>query len=155
MTKCFATMPPILKYFLARQCPFSDILHNFIKVKQNDRHKLLSKIPKQQVIDICLITKFCPKIDHFNQTIKSNYHIQIEMKEGLEVSFLNIQYTLPNKLPTFVSFYAGILLLMVNLNAPIRVANVFKICKHTNTATKDFIHHKTINPSIITVNLLK
>ena len=36
----------ILKYFLARQCPFSDILHNINKVKQIYRHKLLSYTPK-------------------------------------------------------------------------------------------------------------
>ena len=43
------------KYFLARQYPFSDILHNINKVKQIDRHKLLST--KQQNTNICLITK--------------------------------------------------------------------------------------------------
>ena len=55
----------LLKYFLARQCPFSDILHHFNKAKEIDRHKLLSHTPKQQHKDICLITKFSPKIDHF------------------------------------------------------------------------------------------
>ena len=65
----------LFKYFLARQCPFSDILDNFNKVKQIDRHKLLSHTPKQQYKNICLITKFSPKIDHFIQGTKSNYRI--------------------------------------------------------------------------------
>ena len=65
----------LLEYFLARQYLFSDILHNFNKVKQIDRQKLLSLTPKQQYKNICLITKFSPKIDHFIQSIKSNYRI--------------------------------------------------------------------------------
>ena len=63
----------LFKYFLARQCPFSDILNDFNKVKQIDRHKLLSNTHKQQHKNICLITKFSPKIDHFIHSIKSNY----------------------------------------------------------------------------------
>ena len=55
----------LFKYFLARQYPFSDILHNFNKVKQIDRHKLLSHSHKLQNKNVCLITKFSPKIDHF------------------------------------------------------------------------------------------
>ena len=35
----------IFKYFLAKQYPFSDILHDFNRVKQIDRHKLLSHTP--------------------------------------------------------------------------------------------------------------
>ena len=35
----------LFRYFLARQYPFSDILHHFNKVKQIDRHKLLSHTP--------------------------------------------------------------------------------------------------------------
>ena len=46
----------LFKYFLARQYPFYDILHNFSKVKQIDRHKLLSNTPKQQHSNICRIT---------------------------------------------------------------------------------------------------
>ena len=65
----------LFKYFLARQCPFSDILHDFNKVKQIDRCKLLSNTPKQQSKNISLITKFSPKIDDFIQSIKSNYHV--------------------------------------------------------------------------------
>ena len=37
----------LLIYFLARQYPFSDILHHFNKVKQIEGHKLLSHTPKQ------------------------------------------------------------------------------------------------------------
>ena len=65
----------LYEYFLARQCPFSDILHDFNKVKQIDRHKLLSHTPKQQHKNICLITKFSPKVDNFIQSIKSDYRI--------------------------------------------------------------------------------
>ena len=36
----------LFKDFLARQCPFSDILHHFNKVKQIDTHKLLFHTPK-------------------------------------------------------------------------------------------------------------
>ena len=35
----------LYEYFLARQCPFYDILHHFNKVKQIDSHKLLSHTP--------------------------------------------------------------------------------------------------------------
>ena len=38
----------LFKYFLARQYPFYDILHNYDKVKQIDRLKLLSHTPKKQ-----------------------------------------------------------------------------------------------------------
>ena len=65
----------LFKYFLARQCPFYDILHHFNKVKQIDRHKLLSHTPKQQHSNICLITKFSPKIYLFIQNIKWNKSI--------------------------------------------------------------------------------
>ena len=65
----------LLKFFQARQCPFSDILHNINKVKQFDRQKLLSHTPKQQLKNNFLITKFSPKIDHFIQSTKSNYRI--------------------------------------------------------------------------------
>ena len=47
----------LFKYFLTRQYPISDILHNFNKVKQIDRHKLLSHTPKQENKYVCLITK--------------------------------------------------------------------------------------------------
>ena len=65
----------LLKYFLARKYPFSGILHNFNKVKQIDRHRLLSHTPKQQHKNICLITKFSPTIGHFIQSTKSDYRI--------------------------------------------------------------------------------
>ena len=45
----------IFKYFLARQCPFSDIPHHFNKDKQIDRHKLFSHSPKRQHSNICLM----------------------------------------------------------------------------------------------------
>ena len=38
----------LFKYFLAGQYPFTDIVHDFNKVKQIDRHKLLSHTLKQQ-----------------------------------------------------------------------------------------------------------
>ena len=44
----------LFNYFLARQCLFSDILHNFNKVKLIDRHKLLSHTPKHKIENICL-----------------------------------------------------------------------------------------------------
>ena len=69
----------LIKYFLARQCPFSDFLLYFNKVKQIDRPKLLSHTPKQQHKNICLITKFSPKIDHYIHSTKSNYH---NLKDG-------------------------------------------------------------------------
>ena len=104
MTKFFSTMPPkLLKYFLSRQYPFSDILHNFNKAKQIDRHKLLSHTPKQRHKNICLTTKFSPKIDHFIQSINSNYHI-LNDDGKIGGIFFNLQYVLPNNLPTFVSF---------------------------------------------------
>ena len=65
----------LFKYFLARKYPFSDILHYFNKVKQIDRHKLLSHTPMQQYKYISLINIFSPKIDLFIQSIKSNYRI--------------------------------------------------------------------------------
>ena len=65
----------LFKYFLARQCPFSDILHHFNIVKQIDRHKLLSHTKKQQHSNIYLFTIFCPEIDLFIQSNKSNYSI--------------------------------------------------------------------------------
>ena len=68
----------LFKYFLARQYPFSDILHNFNKVEQIDRHTLLYHTSKQQNKIICLITKFSSKIDNFIQGNKSNYHILID-----------------------------------------------------------------------------
>ena len=63
----------LYKYMLARQCPFPDILHDLGKVTQIDWHTLLSHTPKQQNKNICLITKFSPKIDHFIHGIKSNF----------------------------------------------------------------------------------
>ena len=53
----------------------NEILHNFNKDRQIDIHKLLSHTHKQENENICLITKFNRKIDHFIQSIKSNYHI--------------------------------------------------------------------------------
>ena len=58
----------------------------------------------------------------------------------------NLQYSLANNLPTYVSYQPGILLLMNNLNATSRVANRCKVCKHINTATKAYIIHKTVTP---------
>ena len=93
----------LFKYFLARQCPFTDILHHFNKVKQIDRHKLLSHTPKQQRSNICLITKFGPKIVLVIQITKSNHSI-LKMVGRLEVSLFNLQYTLPNNFKTFLIF---------------------------------------------------
>ena len=45
------------------------------RAKQIDRRELLFHTPKQQDKSSCLITKFRSKIDHFIQSIKSNYHI--------------------------------------------------------------------------------
>ena len=58
----------VFRFFLARQYPFTDNLQYINKVKQIDRHKLLSHNPKQQHNNICLITKFSPKIDLFIQS---------------------------------------------------------------------------------------
>ena len=76
------------KYFLARQCPFSDILHKFNKVKQIDRHKLLSHTHKRQHKNIYIITKFSPKIDHFIQSTKSNFRI---MKDDGKIGGIFVQ----------------------------------------------------------------
>ena len=73
--KFFNDATKLFKYFLARQYPFSDILHHFNKVKQIDRHKLLSYTSKQHHSNICQITKFSPKIDLFIQSTKSKYSI--------------------------------------------------------------------------------
>ena len=81
----------LFKYFLARQYPFSDILHHFNKVKQIDRHKLLSHTPKQHHSNICLITKFSPKIDLFIQSIKSNYSI---LKDDGKIGGIFVQPTI-------------------------------------------------------------
>ena len=93
----------LFRFFLARQYPFSDILHNFNKVKQIDRRKLLSHTPKQQIKYICLIAKFSPKIIISSKALNLITTFWKKM-ERLEVSLFNLQYTLPNNLPTFVSF---------------------------------------------------
>ena len=74
----------LFKYILA----FSDILHNFNRVKLIYRHKLLFHTPKKQNKNICLITKFSPKIDHFIQRIKSNYHI---LKDDKKIGGIFVQ----------------------------------------------------------------
>ena len=65
----------LFKHLLARQYPFPDIPENFNKANNIGVLKRLSHTPKQYNKNICLITKFIPKIDHFIQSIKSNYHI--------------------------------------------------------------------------------
>ena len=65
----------LFKWFLSRKYHFSDILHRFNKVKQIERHKLLYHAHKQHTQNICLVTKFSSKSDHFVQSTMSNYHI--------------------------------------------------------------------------------
>ena len=136
----------LLKYFLARQCPFSDILHNFNKVKQIDRHKLLSHTPKQQHKNICLITKFSPKIDHFIQSIKSNYRI---LKDDGKIGGIFVQPPIyASKQPPK---YRQLLIRNTitddepECNKPCGKHRC-KVCKHINTATNVFINHKTVKP---------
>ena len=134
------------KYFLARQYPFSDILHNLNKVKQIDRQKLLSHTPKQQHKNICLITQFSPKIDHFIQSTKSNYRI---LKDDRKIGGIFIQP------PIYASKQRPKLrqLLARNnitddepeCNKPCGKHRC-KVCKHINTTTKAYINHKTVKP---------
>ena len=93
----------LFKYFLPRQCPFPDCLHNNKKARHIDRLKFLSNFPKYNNKNICVLTIFCPKIDHFTQCIKSNYHT---LKDYRRIGgiFFNLQYMLPNYLLSFVSF---------------------------------------------------
>ena len=136
----------LFEYFLARQCTFSDIHHNFNKVKRIDRRKLHSHTIKQQQKNICLITKFSPKIDHFIQSIKSNYHI---LKDYGKIGGIFVQPPIyackqPPKLRQ---------LLIRNTitddepecSKPCGKHRC-KVCKHINTATNVFINHKTIKP---------
>ena len=134
------------KYFLARQYPFSDILHHFNKVKQIDRHKLLTHTPKQQHSNICLITKFSPKIDLFIQSIKSNYSI---LKDDGKIGGIFVQP------PIYASKQPPNLrnLLVRNTitdnepecNKPCGKHRC-KVCKHINTATNVLINYKTVKP---------
>ena len=57
----------------------------------------------------------------------------VKLMLGLAVSLFNLQHTLANNLPTLVSFYFGILLLMMNHIATNRVAN--RDIKFANTST--------------------
>ena len=92
-----------LKYFIARQYPLSDIHRSFNKVEQIVRHKLLCHSLKQQNKNICLITKFSPIIDHFAKALSLITTFR-KIKERLDVSLFNLQYTLASNLPIFVSF---------------------------------------------------
>ena len=134
------------KYFIARQCPFSDILHNFNKDKQIDRQKLLSHTPKQQHNNICLINKFSPKIDHFIQSTKLNYRI---LKDDGKIGGIFVQ---PPKYASEQPPNHRQLLIRNTItddepefNKPC-CKHRCKVCKHINTATKVFIKHKTVKP---------
>ena len=136
----------LLKYFLARQCPFSDILHYFYKVKQIGRHKQLSHTPKQQHKNISLITKFSPKIDHFIQSMKSKYRI---LKDDGKIGGIFVQPSIyASKQPPNLRQ-----LLIRNTitddepecNKPCGKHRC-KVCKHINTTTNVFIIHKTVKP---------
>ena len=136
----------LFKYFLAREYPFSDILHYFNKVKQIDRHKLLSHTPKQKHNNICLITKFSPKIDPFIQSTKSNYSILTDdgkiggifvqppihaSKQPPNLRNLLIRNTITDNEP--------------ECNKPCGKHRC-KVCKHINTATNVVINHKKVKP---------
>ena len=136
----------LFKYFLARQCPFSEILHHFNKVKLIDRHKLLSHSPKQHYRNICLITKFSPNIDHFIQRIKSNYSI---LKDDGKIGGIFVQPPIyaSNQPPSFRN------LLIRNTitdnepecNKPCGKHRC-KVCNYINTATNVLINHKKVKP---------
>ena len=139
-----ATKP--LKYFLARQCPFPDILHNFGKNKQIDRHKLLSHTPKQQNKNICLITRFSPKIGHFIQSTTSNYQI---LKDDGKISgiFVRPPIYASKQPPNLRQLLIGNTMTddEPKCNKPCG-KHKCKVCKHINTATNVFINHKTVKP---------
>ena len=136
----------VYKYFLARQCPFSDILHNLCIVKQIDRHKLLSHTSKQQYKDICIVTKFIPNIEHFIQSIKSNYYI---LNDDGNIGGIFVQP------PIYASKQPPNLrqLLIRNTiaedepecNKPIGIHKC-NVCKHIYAVTRVFINHKTVKP---------
>ena len=134
----------LFKYFLARQCRFSDILNYFNKAKQIGRRKLLSHTPKQQQKNICIITKFSPKVDHFIQSIKSNYRI---LKDDAKVGGIFVQppvYT--SKQPPNLRQ----LLIRNTITDDEPECNKLcgkhrcKACKHIYTATNVLINHKTV-----------
>ena len=136
----------LLKYFLARQCPFSDILHNFNKDKHIDRHQVLSYTQKQQNINIYLITKFSPKIDHFIQSINSNYHI---LKDDSMIGGIFVHPPIyASKQPP------NVCQLLIRNTITVDEPECskpcgkhrFKVCKHIDTAIKVFINHKTVKP---------
>ena len=136
----------LFKYFLARQYPFSDILHYFNKVKQIDRHKLLSHTPKQQHNNICLITKFSSKIELFIQNMKSNYRI---LKDDGKIGGIIVQP------PMYASKQPPNLLHLLIRNTITDNEPKFnklcgkhrcKVCEHIITATKVLINHKTVKP---------
>ena len=127
-------------------CPFSDIHHDFNKVKQIDRHKLLSHTPKQQHKNICLITKFSLKIDHFIQSVKYNYSI---LKDDGMIGGIFVQppiYT--SKQPP--SLRQLLIRNTITDDEPECNKQCGKhrcnVCRHINTATKVLIHHKTVKP---------
>ena len=135
------------KYFLARQCPFSDILHDFNKDTQVERHKLLCHTLKQHNKIICLITKFSPKIDHYIQSIKSNNHI---LKDDGKIGGIFVQP------PIYASKQPPNLrqLLIRNTitddepecNKPCGKHRC-KVCKHIITAINIFVDHRTVKPA--------
>ena len=134
----------LLKCFLARQYRFSGILHNFNKVNQIDRHKLLSHTPKQQSKYICLVTKFSPKIDHFVQSIKSNYHILKDYGRigGIFAQPPKYASRQPPNLRQFL-IRNTITDDEPECNKPC-VKHRCNVCKHVNTATNVFINHMTV-----------
>ena len=102
--------------------------------------------PIQQHNNVCLITKFSPKIDHFIQSIKSNYRI---LKDDGNIGGIFVQPPMctskqpPNRRQLLIR--NTIADVEPECNKPCSKHRC-KACKHINTATKVFISHKTVKP---------
>ena len=129
--------------FLARQYPFSNILHDINKVNRIDRPNLLSLSMKQHNINICLITEFSPEVNHFIQSIKPCHHIS---KDDRKIGGIFVQpAAYASKQPPNLRQF-----LVMNTitddepqsNNPCGKRRC-EVCKHINTAIEIYVNHKT------------
>ena len=102
--------------------------------------------PTQQHKNICLITKFSPKFDHFIQSVKSNYRI---LKDDGKIGGIFVQPPIyafnqpPNLRQLLIS--NTITDDEPECNKPCGKHRC-KVCRHINTATIVFIIHMTVKP---------
>ena len=147
MTKFSSTAPPnCLRTSYLDNAPSLTSFITSTRLNRLTDTNFLHTLLNSTQTNICPFTKYCPKMDHFTQSIKSIYHI-LEDDRGIGSIFVQTPVYACKQPPNLCQLLVRNTITddKPECNKPCGKQRC-TVCKHIDTATEVFINHKTFTP---------